>query len=435
MHLAAGFANGVAARKRLSMQGRIGLNGRQELARNWAVLGTCICGVMLGVAALPTYTLGLVAKSLEGALGWTITDVMTTLPFQAAGMTIGTPIAGYLSDRIHPRPLALFSSAILILAFLALPFAAQQGLGWFRAIYFLMGVLTAGTAGLLYARVVSGMFDAARGVALGLTLAGTGITTFLLPFYVNAIIPLWGWQAIYYGIAAILLLIAVPLLFFGLARAPMPGRKARTADLRHDGVPLGAALRDPRFHLMLASLVLLGSVIGSLLVDIVPALIDHGVTPAQAGRIASLLGISLIFGRIGCGWMLDRMRPGYVGLAIFLAAAAGTHAFTMGGIWGAMIAVIAIGLLNGAEIDLISFMVARYFGLRQYGRIFGFCYAAYMAMSIAGPFIGAALIRSGGHAMLFATASIVFLLAAACLGLLSRLEGRPAALSNPDHGG
>ena len=400
------------------------MNQKQELAKYWPVLATCICGVMLGVGALPTYSLGLVAKPLEAALGWQVADVMTTLPFQAAGMAIGIPVAGMLSDRFHPRPLALVAALTLVLVFLALPFAAERGLWQFRAVYFTMGLLTAGTSGLFYTRVVSDLFHSARGLALGLTLAGSGITSFLLPYYVHAMIGLWGWRSVYFGIATIIFCVAVPALYLGLRRVPMPHRETGTTPAQA-GLPLSAALRDARFYVMLGSLMLLGTMIGSLLVDIVPALIDRGVDAARAAQIASLLGISVIAGRVGSGWLLDRFRPSHVGIAIFLSAAAGSYAFTASDVWGATIAVIAIGVLNGAEIDLVSFMVARYFGMRHYGRIFGFCYAAYMAVSVGGPFVGAALIRSGGHDLLFLATSATFLIATLGFVLLSRIEGAP----------
>ena len=32
---------------------------------------------------------------------------------------------------------------------------------------------------------------------------------------------------------------------------------------------------------------------------------------------------------------------------------------------------VAAGFVNGAEIDLLSYMTVRYFGIRHYGRIFG----------------------------------------------------------------
>lgn len=34
-------------------------------------------------------------------------------------------------------------------------------------------------------------------------------------------------------------------------------------------------------------------------------------------------------------------------------------------------AILLIGLGQGAEIDIVAFMIARYFGLRSYGTIYG----------------------------------------------------------------
>jgi cyanate permease len=47
----------------------------------------------------------------------------------------------------------------------------------------------------------------------------------------------------------------------------------------------------------------------------------------------------------------------------------------LGGIEYALITAIALGLAVGAEIDLIGYFTARYFGLAHYGSIYGLQYS------------------------------------------------------------
>ncbi len=43
-----------------------------------------------------------------------------------------------------------------------------------------------------------------------------------------------------------------------------------------------------------------------------------------------------------------------------------------------MLAAVALGFAVGAEVDLIGYYTARYFGLKNYGTIYGFQYSAFM---------------------------------------------------------
>ena len=50
----------------------------------------------------------------------------------------------------------------------------------------------------------------------------------------------------------------------------------------------------------------------------------------------------------------------------------------LGGLEFALVAAIALGFAVGAEVDLIGYYTARYFGLAHYGAIYGLQYSVFI---------------------------------------------------------
>lgn len=135
-----------------------------------------------------------------------------------------------------------------------------------------------------------------------------------------------------------------------------------------------------------------------MIVHLVPMLTDAGLTPARAGAAASLMGVAIILGRAFTGVIVDRVFAPRVAMAAFILAACGCGLLAWGGSPWAAAAGCLVGLAMGAEIDLISYFVARYFGLASYGSIYGWLYALFMIGTSIGPLIaGAAFDRAGNY--------------------------------------
>lgn len=133
---------------------------------------------------------------------------------------------------------------------------------------------------------------------------------------------------------------------------------------------------------------LLGLFTSGIMAHLIPLLRDRNVSPEMAALGASLLGFSLVVGRIVCGLLMDRFPArrvvvGFVlgpvvGLAMLAAGASGQIAF---------LSVLLIGLAIGAELDFMSYLVSRYLGLLAYGRTYGFMYSAFAAGAGFGPLL------------------------------------------------
>jgi MFS family permease len=91
----------------------------------------------------------------------------------------------------------------------------------------------------------------------------------------------------------------------------------------------------------------------------------------------------------------------------------------------ALAGALAIGLSFGAEVDLVGYLTARYFGLRSYGRLYGVLYAVVIAGTALSP-LGYGLIvdRTKSDSFGLIAASILLLTAAALFCTMRRFEKR-----------
>ncbi|MCT7013861.1 hypothetical protein M1707_23070, partial [Salmonella enterica subsp. enterica serovar Saintpaul] len=69
----------------------------------------------------------------------------------------------------------------------------------------------------------------------------------------------------------------------------------------------------------------------------------------------------------------DRLwAPGVASLALLMPAfACGIFAYGDSSIALYILATLLVGVGAGAEFDIAAFLIARYFGMRDYGRLFG----------------------------------------------------------------
>lgn len=402
------------------------LTAADEFRIHWKVVVASFVGLMFGAWALPLYLLGPLTKSFETTFGWHRADLVYCTTFLAVGGTLGNPIVGRIVDRSSPLPVALACQLVIAVCLAAFSLLDGSVLN-LQLLYFAMGFFGAGSGGVPFTRAIGAWFRKGRGIALGIALCGTAAAAFAAPLVAQKFIALAGWRSACLVIAALTIVIPMPIVAWGL-RTPRPselGPQEPGPDLH--GVTRAEAMHDPRFYILAVSIGLFGVFISSIVVNNVPMLIDKGLEPARAARIASLMGIAMMVGRLIIGWFLDRFPPALIGATIFMLGAAGTTMFVIGGTPFAVPMVIATGFLLGAEVDLLSYMALRYFGPRHYGEIFGLLFAAYTLFSMAGPAVNKALLAAGGYDAMFIGTTAGFLTSGLMLlglGLSRRAESR-----------
>lgn len=415
-----------------------------EFAAGWPSLLLAVAGVATSVSALLIYSLGTLFVPLQGAMGWSRADLQIAVSFLAAGGALSVNLVGWLNLRHGMRAVTAVSMAAVGLAFASLSRLPLHGsIGWLYLGYFVLPFVGLGTTPVTWTHIVALRFHRHRGLALSLALCGTGLTAALLPSALTWAIGRWGWQAGYLTLAGLPLAMGLAMTWRGLpARGAEPalarGSEAVAAAIA--GMPLARAVRDRRFWVCNIALGLVVSAVYGLATNTVPLLRDIGLSAAQAGGIFGAFGIALIVGRIGVGTLIDRLwAPGVaavalalpaVGCALLHGADAGTSTATL------VLATALIGAGSGAEFDIAAYLISRYFGLRDYGRLFGLHLSIVTLGSTVAPFGFAALLRSsGGYASMLMVCG-AFCIAGPLLLLTlgrypERASGLPLAASGP----
>lgn len=338
-----------------------------EFRRGWRIVAGGAIGAAFSISALPFYTLGIFLKPIAAATGWSREAIQWGFAVQMLVMVGISWLWGAAVDRFGARPVALLSMLGFAAALAALPLFAASISGWYLG-WALVALLGAGTAQMTWTRGISGWFDRSRGAALGLALFGTGITAVLAPPIMTAIIANRGWPMGYHLLGAAVVVIALPVVGLWFRDAPISNRAALP------GADRASVLRDRRFWTMLLVFSAVTFGVAGLIPNLVPLLTDRGLDAATAARYASLAGLSVMAGRIVAGFLLDRFWAPLVAL-LFLAIPAAA-CFLLAGTTlpsGPLIGVAAVcvGLAGGAEFDLIAYMAGRYFGMKNYGFIYG----------------------------------------------------------------
>ena len=343
---------------------------RGELAAHWpTVVGTTWgCGV--GVTGLPFYSLSSFVPLFEANTDWTRGSITGALLALTIGMLIGGPLVGRLVDRYGARTIALASIPLFALGLLA-PALAQGHVATLWFAYFVMALVGMGTSPVTYTRLINQRFDRARGLALGITLAGTGIAALSLPGFLAWVTAEHGMTG---GYVALALLALTPWLYIATIKDDVrsqarPAAANTSASLTSPKNPVTSETRH--FVTIGIAFFLLSLALAGVVVHLVPMMLDAGVTLERAALIASGVGAGVIGARVVIGWLIDHLHAPYVAAVVFVVAGFGCGLLGLGGPAAALPAAALIGIAIGAEVDLVAFLVSRYFPLSRYASIYG----------------------------------------------------------------
>lgn len=403
---------------------------RAELKRGWRPLVACAVGTGLGLSPIPAYTAGIFASALQKEYGWPRGEILFGVIFVTAALLILGSSVGRLIDRIGPRKVAIASTVGLSVSLMALSAISANILTFYGGWLFL-ALVSLGTLPMTYAKVITGWFEHARGLALGITLASTGISGALFPFYLNMLIDGPGWRVAYIGLGALPLLIAVPVLLLWLREAP--AGEGPTAAMEADGLTVREALRQYRFWAAAIAALCVGAGTGGLMPNLLPLLTESGLTAGAATRALAVLAISVTVGRLLCGYMLDRLWAPLVGVILIIPATIAAIVLTLPGLGlpVSMIAIAAIGLIAGAEFDLVAYMTGRYFGRRHFSELYGIQYAIFGLGAGAAPAsYGAIRDALGSYQPVLLISAAFFAASAAILMTLGRYPARFAGAAH-----
>jgi predicted MFS family arabinose efflux permease len=403
--------------------------GRGEFRRGWPVVLSSMLGIGLGLSPVPFYTLGIFAPHLHEAFGWTFAEIFAALSMTTLAVVLVSPLVGLLVDRFGVRPIALISVALFGFSFMGFYFS-NGSLLLYYANWGLAATLGAGTLPITWTRAVNNWFDGQKGLALGLCLLGTGLFGYLVKPLTAWLILHYGWREAFLAIGTLPLLIALPVGFLGFRdvgdpKASAHERRASEAARRAatPGLTAGRAFADWRFWVIALAFVPVAFAVGGVIPNMENILKLANFAPGEVVSIASLIGLAVIVGRTAGGWLVDRFWAPAVAVVLlgipagaYWMLARGSHDYNV-----TAACVFLVGFAAGIEYDLMAYLIARYFGLKSYGVIYGAIYSFFAFGAGVGPMVYGWMYDTTHSYVLPLTASAgLMLVGAASLLLLGR---------------
>ncbi len=373
------------------------------------VLAAFLCNVVTFGCGF--YSFSLFVTPLERDLGWGRGDVMAgfTVFFLTTGLV--APQVGRLVDRHGARVVMSLGAIVAGAGFVVL--SSMTELWQFYLGYAIVGLGMAGTGQIPTSAVVSNWFEKRRGTAVGLMASGIGVGGIALaPFVGTWLLPRLGWGHSYLALGALCWLVIVPLSVLVIRTRPSEkgvpafGAEEVTAASGHTsgqpvaGVSLKVAMGTAAFWLIVVTYLLSHFAQVGAVQNQVPFLQDAGFPMAVSAGALGAVGLSSAFGKFGFGWLCDRMQARYV-LAIGLSLQLGSIIVLMGigpdsPAAVAWLYAVMMGLGLGSWLPTMSMLTSGYFGLANYGAIFGAITIPYAVGSAVGPLVAGRLYDSSG---------------------------------------
>ena len=393
--------------------------------RGWWIVAVAAVAMSTGPGQFAFGAIALFIKPLGEEFGWDRAQVSLAATYFTIALAFSIPIIGQVVDRYGSRRV-LLPSILVFAVLLALPAFFVDTLWKLFLIYILMGCLGAGANALPYLRSIATWFDAKRGLAIGIAMGGSGMGFAYVPPLVQYVIDTHGWRAGYLCLAVFTVIITVPLVYFFLRDAPAGQGRAdeRREDSGGTSLKLLPMLKSRLLWQLFLVFCLLSFGLYGVLAHLAPMMSDRGMTTADAALVQSTLGIAIVVSRIFVGYLIDRFSATRVAFTCFLISAGGVGVLAAGAVdTPAFLAALCIGLSLGAEIDMLAYLTSRYFGVDNFGKIYGILFASFLIGTSLGPYLfGLAYETYNSYREVLLAAVIVIIISAVTTLLLPSYE-------------
>lgn len=391
---------------------------RRGLRNPWWVVFGAVLGMAVSNGPIMSFSFGVLIKPIASSLHWTRADVTAGLAISGFTSALSSPILGRLMDRFGVRPVTMLCVLLFGLCVASVGLMPVS-LDSFILLYAIMGAISSGIAPLPYAKSIAASFDARRGLALGVAIAGVGIGVALVPQYVLFLLGTVGWRGAYVGLGLLHVAIAFPAVVIFL-REPVPARRRSTAIAPTlPGMGLREAMAGGRaFWLIAFAFIFSATALIGITTHIVPILTDAGISASYATSVLSVSGIALVVGRMSSGWLVDKIFAPIVTAIFFLLPLLGVALLGLGA-GGAVpfVGAFLLGMGIGGELDIMAFLISRYFGLRAFGLIYGLMTGLYFLAAHVGPYL-IDVVYGMAHGYGWSLIAAATLLAVACVLVL-----------------
>ena len=364
------------------------------LFHGWTIVA-CTFFIQFLVMGSGYYVLGVLLKplseSLEAdrflvSLGISLQMVMSSL----LGPWLGRAI-GLYSIKL------LMSIGILLLATGLLVVSQATALWHFYAGFVVIASTGFALTGAIpNAALIANWFSSRRGTAMGISQFGVTFSgAALVPFFTWLMLT-WGWRSALMVFALGLVVLALPLINFGITKTPeeknlhpdgadAPPASETSGDEAATDWNISTALASPDVW-KLALIVGPGFMgISAIILSIHSHLTDLGETAMRASSVIAAMTLMGAFAKPLFGTLMDYLNKRLVVLMSILLMFSGVAGIVLFTNYFTLLACSAMfGLGYGAQMPLFNILAATIFGRRSFARIIGILGLFLLPFNISG---------------------------------------------------
>ena len=386
-----------------------------------------------GVRAAPGALL--VPMVQEGA--WSTSGLSLAAAIGLLVFGLSGPLSARLMARYSIRTVTLLSLLVTAGSLLASSFATD--LAQLSLFFGLLAGLGSGlVASVLGPTIANRWFLRNRGLVVGIFGASTSAGQLIFFPFLTTFAILAGWRVAVVALAAIALVLVIPVLIWlrndpaDLGVRPLGAENQPVAPAtRPDPHVMRRAVRSVDFWFLASTFLVCGATSNGLVGQhFINHAVDHGFTAVYASGALAVMGVFNFIGTLGSGWLTDRYDPrrlllayyGFRGVSLlflpFVHDSLGIFAFA-----------ILFGLDYIATVPPTVMLVADVFGRRNVGVVYGWVFAAHqLGAAMAAWVAGIVRERVGDYTPAFFAAGMIAIVAGvAALAINRPRPGAPEA--------
>lgn len=332
--------------------------------------------------------LGMIMPTWEQDLGWARTFISTGGSVVLVFMTLISPLAGNLLDKVGPRPVVTAALLCVGASLAATSIMTEQ---WqFIVLFCIIGGLGYGSLAAPQASATIGqIFDEHRGLATGIATSGaSGGLLVILPL-LAALIGWIGWRYSFAGFGLLVMAMA-PVAWFLIT--PASRTDASTGGIASPlGTRLRMILRNTTFWLLFVGFVICGfTTTGVIEVHLIPYAISCGFPRFESATALGVLSAFNMAGMILAGYLADKVnRPLLLGAIYFFRALSFLILMNITGNRELLfLFAIMFGVFDYSTMPVLASIVGTHIGVGVMGLTLGLLFAGHSAGAAVGAFMG-----------------------------------------------
>ena len=350
------------------------------------------------------FTMGLMLKPMADDLNWTRATLSLTVTLFMVVSAVVLPVIGRLVDRYRIRTV-LLASVLLSSASVALMSVIQTPVQAVVLYGVLFALATAGTSIAPIGVMISRWFPKHLGLANSIAISGMGAGQLVIILVLTAQLESIGWRGAFLVLAALGLLLIVPLTFLSIPEPALPGAETPNAPLGNAKSELTPSdlLRDSKLWYLLVIYAMCGFQDFFVATHVVAFARDQGMGAVVSGNLFALMGLVGLAGVLMTGFVSDRFGPMLPTLICF---AIRIVLFGLVTVTTSVVAIIGFALVYGFTFwitaPLTIVFVRKYFGTAHLGMLTGIVAMVHHGAGGLGAYVGGIVYDiSGSYQVIF----------------------------------